>query len=328
MQSALLRPIFKLPRSHSDPHDAHTHAALPTVGMVGISDVEGRTQFSLWCILAAPLFLGTDVRNASAYTMATIGNVEAIAINQDALGIQGFALAPSYAPASYNGGILLNISACAAAPKPPTAWSLTADGHLASAAGQCLTVFACNTAPGSLVFGYDCITNACGNELWKWSGPAGGGRVQSAETGAGAACLTASSDPSAESALVIEPCAGAGAANQTWAIDAASGALSLPLAAPPACVWYPAPPPVDLYAKPLSAPPGGAQPIALAVLNRNKDDAPAQTVDLTALGFAPAQQVTVRDIWADTTSAPVSGSFETRPIASHETLLLKITPVE
>ena len=52
------------------------------VGLPGISDIEGRTQFSLWCILAAPLFLGTDVRNMSQFTAETIGNREAIAINQ------------------------------------------------------------------------------------------------------------------------------------------------------------------------------------------------------------------------------------------------------
>lgn len=54
--------------------------------MPGISDIEGRTQFTLWCILGAPLFLGTDVRNMSQYTADTIGNREAIAINQVASG--------------------------------------------------------------------------------------------------------------------------------------------------------------------------------------------------------------------------------------------------
>ena len=67
-------------------------------GMKGITDTEGRSQFSLWCILAAPLMLGTDVRNASAYTLATIGNTEAIQINQDALGIQGMIFTPSAPP--------------------------------------------------------------------------------------------------------------------------------------------------------------------------------------------------------------------------------------
>ena len=30
--------------------------------MNGISDLEGRTHFNMWCILGAPLMLGTDVR--------------------------------------------------------------------------------------------------------------------------------------------------------------------------------------------------------------------------------------------------------------------------
>lgn len=40
------------------------------------------------CILGAPLFLGTDVRNMTAMTAATVGNLEAIAIDQDPLGVQ------------------------------------------------------------------------------------------------------------------------------------------------------------------------------------------------------------------------------------------------
>ncbi len=69
-------------------------------GLRLISDTEGRSQFSLWCILAAPLLLGTDVRSASATTLATIGNAEAIAIDQDTLGIQGMAFTPSVPPPS------------------------------------------------------------------------------------------------------------------------------------------------------------------------------------------------------------------------------------
>jgi alpha-galactosidase len=49
----------------------------------GLSDVEQRTQMSLWCILAAPLIIGSDVRRLSATALATLSNKLAIAINQD-----------------------------------------------------------------------------------------------------------------------------------------------------------------------------------------------------------------------------------------------------
>lgn len=51
---------------------------------------EDRAHFSLWCMLNAPLILGNDVRNMSDFTKQVLTNKAAIAINQDALGVQGF----------------------------------------------------------------------------------------------------------------------------------------------------------------------------------------------------------------------------------------------
>ncbi len=51
---------------------------------------EDRAHFSIWCMLAAPLIAGNDVRQMSKETLGVLTNPEAIAINQDSLGIQGF----------------------------------------------------------------------------------------------------------------------------------------------------------------------------------------------------------------------------------------------
>lgn len=48
-----------------------------------------RAQFSLWCILAAPLIVGCDVRRLDAPTLALLTNREAIAVDQDPRGKQG-----------------------------------------------------------------------------------------------------------------------------------------------------------------------------------------------------------------------------------------------
>jgi alpha-galactosidase len=55
----------------------------------GLTDTEGRTHFSLWAILAAPLIAGNDLRSMSAATNATLTNSEVIAVDQDPLGVQG-----------------------------------------------------------------------------------------------------------------------------------------------------------------------------------------------------------------------------------------------
>lgn len=56
----------------------------------GMSFEEDRAHFSLWCMMASPLMAGNDLRQMSEQTRAILTNQEAIAINQDSLGIQGF----------------------------------------------------------------------------------------------------------------------------------------------------------------------------------------------------------------------------------------------
>jgi alpha-galactosidase len=59
------------------------------IGNGGMTDVEYRTHFSLWAILAAPLIAGNDIANMSASTREILTNREVIAVNQDPLGVQG-----------------------------------------------------------------------------------------------------------------------------------------------------------------------------------------------------------------------------------------------
>jgi alpha-galactosidase len=56
----------------------------------GCTDIEYRTQMSMWCMLAAPLMMGCDVRSMSENTKTTLMNKDIIAIDQDSLGSQGF----------------------------------------------------------------------------------------------------------------------------------------------------------------------------------------------------------------------------------------------
>jgi alpha-galactosidase len=58
-------------------------------GMPGISDTQSRSFFSLWCLMAAPLIAGNDLRSMSKATIETLTNLEAIGVNQDPLGVQG-----------------------------------------------------------------------------------------------------------------------------------------------------------------------------------------------------------------------------------------------
>lgn len=55
----------------------------------GMTESEDRAHFSMWCMMAAPLILGNDIRSMSAATTSIVMNKDMIAIDQDPLGVQG-----------------------------------------------------------------------------------------------------------------------------------------------------------------------------------------------------------------------------------------------
>ena len=59
------------------------------VGNGGMTDAEYRTQFSMWAIFAAPLISSNNLATMSAASREIYTNLEIIAVDQDALGIQG-----------------------------------------------------------------------------------------------------------------------------------------------------------------------------------------------------------------------------------------------
>ena len=58
----------------------------------GMTENEDRAHFTMWCMMASPLILGNDIRNMSAEVRDILTNREMIAVDQDALGVQGLHL--------------------------------------------------------------------------------------------------------------------------------------------------------------------------------------------------------------------------------------------
>ncbi|MDE3056702.1 MAG: glycoside hydrolase family 27 protein [Bacteroidota bacterium] len=56
----------------------------------GMTNGEDRAHFSIWCMLAAPLMAGNDLRTMAQRTKEILMNKEVIAVDQDPLGIEGF----------------------------------------------------------------------------------------------------------------------------------------------------------------------------------------------------------------------------------------------
>ncbi|QNH21807.1 Alpha galactosidase A [Xanthomonas sp. GW] len=62
------------------------------VGNGGMRVDEYRTHLALWALSAAPLLLGNDLRQMTPATLALLRNRDVLAIDQDALGVQGRAV--------------------------------------------------------------------------------------------------------------------------------------------------------------------------------------------------------------------------------------------
>jgi len=54
-----------------------------------MTTTEYRSHFSLWCLLAAPLMAGNDLKNMSPEIREILTNKEVIAVDQDPLGMEG-----------------------------------------------------------------------------------------------------------------------------------------------------------------------------------------------------------------------------------------------
>jgi len=59
------------------------------VGNGGMTDTEYRAHFSMWCLLAAPLMAGNDIRSMTPDIRDILTNKEVIAVDQDPAGIEG-----------------------------------------------------------------------------------------------------------------------------------------------------------------------------------------------------------------------------------------------
>jgi len=58
-----------------------------------LTQAQSRTMFSQWCVMTAPLLIGSNIRALNSWDLQTYSNTELIAINQDPAGKQGSRLA-------------------------------------------------------------------------------------------------------------------------------------------------------------------------------------------------------------------------------------------
>jgi len=90
-----IHPLWSSVMQHIDAQVPVTQYAKPgawndpdmlEIGDGGLTDTEETSHFAMWCMLAAPLFVGTDIGALPVGTVSLLTNPELIAIDQDAEG--------------------------------------------------------------------------------------------------------------------------------------------------------------------------------------------------------------------------------------------------
>lgn len=332
-------------------------------GTDAVTEQQSRFQFSAWAVLAAPMLLSQNVRNMSAFRLATYTNPEVIAVSQDAMGRQGALLGGgplSIAPRSltahlerrFGKGKLpdprkvyskkqlaelrgsrwgddndapLTPLPCTGASTQQWKWNISAPGYLTNVGTQlCANVGDC----GSELIAYTCVTTG-GTCL----GPndydglvfqlAADGTLRT--PGSPGQCIQ---HMGAGVQLSLQPCAPGNAAQQ-WAYNQTSLALYQP-GSSSGCITVGGGSSVNssaIIGRPLS---DGSMAIAFLNAGLAQQDMSCDEGCLSSItGWEPEQVLSVRDLWArvDLPDITVAGGLAAGTIAADGGVaLIKVTP--
>jgi len=288
------------------------------VGNGGMTDAEYITHFSLWAISKAPLLIGCDVTKMSAATLSTLTNPEVIAVNQDALGVQGkkVAFASSQLPNASSEVIVGSCSLSSSKIEPKRRqWTYNSqDGTIRSSLnGRCLTIDSCNTGEAANIVLSECdVTDPqaqCQGKNQKWTIDTS---TQSIVSQLNGKCLDVFyfDGPNIDAYTCNRQ------DNQAWIWNSADETLRSKHNGECLTVQQE----IEIWAGPLSS---GSQ--AVVLLNRGDSGSEPITVKWTDIGFPADHAADVRDLWARKDLGTFTGSFTSPNINSHSVMMLNVT---
>ncbi len=106
-----IQPTYADLITHLDPNSATAFASGPghwndpdimEVGRLAMTGSANQVEFTMWCIMAAPLIMGNNFVNMTAQAKAILTNPEAIAVDQDPTGEQGVKVVNNVSPIGTN----------------------------------------------------------------------------------------------------------------------------------------------------------------------------------------------------------------------------------
>jgi len=290
------------------------------VGNGGMSLSEYRVHFTMWCIAKAPLILGNDISVMNSADLTLVLNDEAIAINQDSLGVQGVKVA-AQSPPNYTAGLPVNVIVSDCNSNSATQkWSIDSNTGAITNVGDkgCLDIPNCNT--GTIQLQVDTChlndTTKCQsskNQLWTLEST---GQIKSQMD---AKCL----DVYNYTGPVVQTydCKTSGnMTNQQFTFNSTSGQLKSAVTSKALCLDVTAGTPLEVWAGPLAN-----KDIAVVLLNQLSTGSENITAKWTDIGLSASTVASVRDLWAHKDLGNFTGSF-TAAVGAHDVVFLRLTP--
>ena len=286
-----------------------------------VTELQSRSQFSMWAVMASPLLISGNLRNFSAFTLQTYKNTEVIAVSQDALGKQGTRVVGGPLVGGKTNAAFASKAACGAGSRDGRwSWGKGAEaGYLLNAATKlALNVDNCGT---DLIY-YQPVTTG-----GTCVGPSGvqydnlrfnattlaGSKLSQLWSAMDDHCVSQGNDASLSLAL----CNGTDS-TQLWTLSApdADGTFSISNSGSAACMDG-APggnsgSTTNVWARPLAN--GGAAAVFLNI-GPADTDITCDAACFAAMGFKDGITLAVRDLWAHKNLPVVSVTASTTFVA-------------
>jgi len=283
------------------------------VGNGHMSFNEYVVHFSLWCLTKSPLLIGCDVTKMSNETITILTNAEAIAVNQDPLGMQGKKVKVGSLNLAKAAADATPVISAPCSGHPAQQWTINnADKSIKSLLdGRCLDLPDCQNNSGTQLTTFACHigqpNSECGakNQMWNINGD---GTITSVLNGQ---CM----DVWDFQGPVVEIWTCNGGGNQKWTYNAADKSLRSTNDCLTVDTGYSA---QEVWAGKLS------KGVAAVLLNRGTDTGMI-TAEWTDIGLAAGQRATVRDLWQHKDLGVYSGNF-TASVGGHSAVFVRITP--
>jgi len=273
------------------------------------TEMQTRAQFSMWAIMASPLLISANVRNMSAMNLATYTNKDVIAVSQDSLAKQGVRLVGGNLDGgddSSKGGPKAHVAPCSGTPSANEMWEFgtpMAEYLKNKGNSQCVNVDNC----GSDLIYYACVTGGtCSKNDTDMKFMIVDGTLRTAFNDQ---CATVQ----ANNDLVLSACpTGAVPPAQSFAMDASTGVIKsgngmcLATGSPSSTTK------TNVWGRELH------DGYAVAFINADEADKDVlcdQTC-MTAMGFAPTDSLTVKDLWTGTITKATGTGITAKALAA------------